>query len=426
MGSLPHSHSHPYTATASDGAELKVVIDLDKKGNEAVINFYSNRKTENGGQRPHPVSQTASSSGGSIANSADGAQGGKLLFSKGRKPVVTREEDAAYADAVNIRNPTLAHESPKGEALEALKAQTSARSRTTGKIIPNSADGAQGGDRKLLFSRAVAPSKLGDGKQRYYEVPFDKAVDKIVANHRKNGAKAQALSNDYVFVGETPNALEEIGFVKLPVMMTQHHIETCYFDKAKGKAWGIGGNMHGLGNALKRVPAAIKSPVMVIASKSPKGKDTSVVAITSVSTPDGDMILPIVINGEPNINGERLTAHVLTSAHGRKNAWSGLIADAIKAEDNGDVGIFYIDKAKASKVFTKLAQANPQLARAGLKYAKTPQSNGVLHSVSDPGSPVKGQAGIGGSPIFSSLARRCGGLRGFEPILRKDWRFPIF
>ena len=89
-----------------------------------------------------------------------------------------------------------------------------------------------------------------------------------------------------------------------------------------------------------------------------------------------------------------LTAHVLTSAHGRKNAWSGLVAEAIKAEENGGVGIFYIDKAKASKVFTKLAQANPQLARAGLKYAKTPQSNGMLHSVSDPGSPVKGQAGI--------------------------------
>jgi len=250
------------------------------------------------------------------------------------------------------------------------------------------------GKRKLLFSRAVAPSKLGDGKQRYYEVPFDKAVDKIVANRRKNGAKAQALSNDYVFVSETPNVLENIGFVKLPVMMTQHHIETCFFDDVIGNQLGIKGHKHGLGNTLKRVPAALKSPVMVIASKSQKGRDTSVVAITSVSTSEGDVILPVVINGDPIADGGLITAHVLTSAHGRKNAWTGLVYDAIKAEDNGDVGIFYIDKAKASKVFTKLAQANPQLANAGLKYAKNPQSNGVLHSVSDPGSPVKGQAGI--------------------------------
>ncbi|MBR3222638.1 MAG: zeta toxin family protein [Kiritimatiellae bacterium] len=245
-----------------------------------------------------------------------------------------------------------------------------------------------------LFSRAVKPSALGDGKQRYYEVPFEDAVDKIVANRRKNGKKATAISGDYVFVGETPSALEDIGFFKLPIMMTQHHIETCFFNETRGKQWGIAGHMHGLGSTLKRVPAALKEPVMVIASKSPTGKDTSVVAITSVPTADGDMILPIVINGEPNIDGSRITAHVLTSAHGRKNTWKGLVSEAIETEENGGVGIFYIDKAKASKVFTKLAQANPKLASAGLKYAKKPQSNGTLHSIADADSPVKGQAGI--------------------------------
>ena len=54
------------------------------------------------------------------------------------------------------------------------------------------------------------------------------------------------------------------------------------------------------------------------------------------------------------------------------------------------MGVFFIDKAKASKVFTKLAQTNPKLASAGLKYAKKPQGNGTLHSIADEGSPVKG------------------------------------
>lgn len=133
---------------------------------------------------------------------------------------------------------------------------------------------------------------------------------------------------------------------------------------------------------------------MVIASKSPKGEDTSVVAITSVPIPDGDLILPIVINGDPNVDGSRITAHVMTSAHGRKNAWTGLVADALEAEQNGKVGVFYLDKAKASKVFTKLAKANPALASVGLMYAKEPQADGVRHSITDPDSPVKGQAGL--------------------------------
>ena len=130
----------------------------------------------------------------------------------------------------------------------------------------------------------------------------------------------------------------------------------------------------------------------VIASRSKKGKDTSVVAITSVSTPEGDMILPIVINGEPEINSGKITAHVMTSAHGRRNAWTGLVKEAIEAEGKGDIGVFYMDNAKTSKVFTSLAKANPQLASLGLKYAKRKQVNGLVHSIHDPGSPVKAQA----------------------------------
>lgn len=250
-------------------------------------------------------------------------------------------------------------------------------------------------DGQLRFSRGGVPvSKLSEkGKnQRYYEVPFDKAVDKIVANRRAGGRTAKLISKDYVFVGETPSALTEIGFVKMPVMMTQHHIETCYFTEQDGRNWKIGGHMHGLGDVLKNVPEALKKPVMVIASRSPKGKDTSVVAITSVQTPKGDMILPIVINGEPDMENGSITAHILTSAHGRKNAWKGLVKEAIDTEDKGGIGVFFVDKAKASKVFTSLAQANPHLATAGLKYAKKPQGNGVLHSIHDYGSPVKAQA----------------------------------
>ena len=52
-------------------------------------------------------------------------------------------------DIVNIRNPTLAHDSPKGEALETLKAQTSARSRTTDSSIAQTGAGAQGGERSF-------------------------------------------------------------------------------------------------------------------------------------------------------------------------------------------------------------------------------------------------------------------------------------
>jgi hypothetical protein len=53
-----------------------------------------------------------------------------------------------------------------------------------------------------------------------------------------------------------------------------------------------------------------------------------------------------------------------------------------------------MDKTKASKVFTKLANANPMLAGAGLKYAKKLQANGIAHIITDIGLPVKALAAI--------------------------------
>ena len=43
-GTSDHPYSRTYTKIADDGAKLKVVVDLDKKKNESVINFYSDRK----------------------------------------------------------------------------------------------------------------------------------------------------------------------------------------------------------------------------------------------------------------------------------------------------------------------------------------------------------------------------------------------
>lgn len=52
-GDTLHPTSHSYEMNADDGARLRVVIDFDKQKNKSVINFYSNRKTEN---RAHQAS----------------------------------------------------------------------------------------------------------------------------------------------------------------------------------------------------------------------------------------------------------------------------------------------------------------------------------------------------------------------------------
>ena len=131
-------------------------------------------------------------------------------------------------------------------------------------------------------------------------------------------------------------------------------------------------------------------------ARSPTGGNPGVVMITSVPTPDGDVIVPIVINGVPKAGGQFITAHIAASAHGRENAWTGLVREALSTESAGGVGVFYLDTAKASKAFARLAQSDPLLAGTGLKYARDRQAGGTVRRITDPGSPVKVQAALVG------------------------------
>ena len=239
-------------------------------------------------------------------------------------------------------------------------------------------------DGQLRFSRAVKPSALGDGKQRYYEVPFDKAVDKIVKNKKPIG-------NEQVFVSETPKVFADIGFARLPIMMTQKHVLTISSDAAALKSLKISGNAHDMKAILKQVPKAIQKPLMVIASET--RPDSSVVAITQLKDRDGKtVIVPIALDGISPIGGGGLIdSHIITSAYGKGNVWSKLVEDAITKETNGDVGVFYIDTARANVVRNQLARAAS--GNSALQWLQSPrgrQNPDFVHSIADEGSPVKG------------------------------------
>lgn len=245
-------------------------------------------------------------------------------------------------------------------------------------IITNSSEGAQGG-RKLLFSRAVKPSALGDGKQRYYEVPFDKAVDKIVKNKKP-------VSDEHVFVSETPKSLKDIGLPSLPVMMNQQHVVSCYFDKSDGvKAK----DLHGLHGKLKSLPSALQNPLMIIASE--RNPSTSVVSIVRMIDKDGhSVIVPIEINGIGSAGGGFIDANIVKTVFGKQNAWSEKVAKAIRDEVDGKVSVFYIDKTQARQISNRLARDAFDFGKSEVQFLSLPRASNVIHSIADFGSPVKG------------------------------------
>ena len=130
---------------------------------------------------------------------------------------------------------------------------------------------------------------------------------------------------------------------------------------------------------------------MVIASET--RPDSSVVAITQLKDRDGKtVIVPIALDGISPIGGGGLIdSHIITSAYGKGNVWSRLVEDAITKEINGDVGVFYIDTARANVVRNQLARAaSGNFALQWLQLPRGRQNPDFLHSLADEGSPVKG------------------------------------
>lgn len=235
------------------------------------------------------------------------------------------------------------------------------------------------------------PSALGDGKQKYYEVPFDKAVEKIVNNKKP-------VSKDHVFISETSNPLKEIGIPELPMMMNQDHVISCYYGNGEGvKA----ADPHALKEKLKTLPSALQHPILIIASKT--RPDDSIVSIIKMRDKNGDQIfVPVEINGIGRVGNGRIDANIVTSAYGRKNTWSKMVADAIRNEVDGKVSVFYLDNNEASKVSSLLAREAFDFGRAEVQFLRRSGKSNVIHTIADPGSPVKGEMPQAGSRQFKS------------------------
>ncbi len=172
----------------------------------------------------------------------------------------------------------------------------------------------------------------------------------------------------------TPQVFLDIGLNNLPMTLNLEHAQDAIKLNPKHADRFIGKT------ALKSLPEKLQNPIAIIASKT--GQSTSLVAIVDLQGQNGKSIItPVYLNGESKSNGIRMNVNAIKSAHERKNAISYLLMGAINNETNGKISIFYVDNKKAT-----------QLIRGeGLQLPNSFMSmNGFIHSISENGSPVKG------------------------------------
>lgn len=178
-------------------------------------------------------------------------------------------------------------------------------------------------------------------------------------------------------IGGTPQVFQSIRFNALPMTINQTHVDYA-INGTKNTDHMIGAD------GLKQLPQALEHPVAVIASKT-QG-DTSVVALLPFTHNGNTVIAPVVIDGFGFQNNVRIDSNAVTSIHGRKNAVTRLLADALDDYANGETSLFYWDKEKATTLLRR--------ARVTMPKASVQIHSGYIFSIRDENSPVKARYSI--------------------------------
>ncbi len=222
----------------------------------------------------------------------------------------------------------------------------------------------------LLQAPTVGESK-GETKyavntSSYYD--FTKPFYQQIEDY-KNGLFPQ---DDSLLLGETPEVFKSIGFNALPMTINQTHID-----------YALNGTKnadHEIGEVLlKYLPAALKKPVAVITSST--HKNTSVVAIVSITHNGNQINAAVYVDGTGTLNGIVFDSNAITSVYARKNAITKLLKDAIDDELNGKIGVYYWDKKRAVALLSGKKVTMPNTLNT--------LSDGSIHSIRENASPVK-------------------------------------
>ena len=103
--------------------------------------------------------------------------------------------------------------------------------------------------------------------------------------------------------------------------------------------------------------------------------------VSKIQNADGSPIAPVVIDRYAKQNNVLLDSNAVTSIHGRNNAVTKLLANALNDYTNGQNTLFYWNKKQAIALLQK--------ARVVMPNDSAQARDGYIVSVRDAGSPVK-------------------------------------
>ena len=241
------------------------------------------------------------------------------------------------------------------------------------KIFTGTREGRQLEKVKQTFAEAFRAMKnpTAEGGVRY-SVSGQYDYSKSFSEQLEDYQKGQFPKGDTMLVGATPEVFRKIGMAALPVTLNTTHVDyalngTKDFDHHLGKA------------LLEQLPEAIKRPVAIMTSGTKA--NSSIVAMLEIRHNGKQIVVPVAVDGFGKQNGILIDSNAITSVYGKNYSISKVLHDAIVQEGNGQFRLYYLDKNKATVLLQK--------ARVPMPKNSATHNGGFIHSLTDPGSPVK-------------------------------------
>lgn len=209
---------------------------------------------------------------------------------------------------------------------------------------------------------------------------FDQQIDDYAAG--------KFPRNGTFVLGKTPDIFQKVGLSALPMTMDQVHVDYA-LNGTKDADHLMGADL------LKNLPSLLEKPVVIIESATKQ--DSSVVAIVEGKVNGNQLMAAVRVGGGGRQNGAIIDSNHVASSHGKGNAITKLLLDALKKENAGKIGVYYINKTEAQDL----------CARSGVQFPGSAAQNGLIHSIFDAGSPVNRKKVL---PRHCKLMRKNEGL----------------
>lgn len=138
---------------------------------------------------------------------------------------------------------------------------------------------------------------------------FDEAVDTISTQK-----DASRFAESHLYLGMTPPIYQELGFERLPVMITARHIQNIMQPEKEGSV----PNYHGLTpEMIKQIPDALKKPLLVMQSQRSDSKE-DIIAVVSLQDSEGrPIIIPLSPNKKGFFNGIEIDITLAKTIYGK-------------------------------------------------------------------------------------------------------------